>query len=419
VYRKAVLDNGVRLVAERLPTVKSVTLGVWVGVGTRDERSGEEGLSHFIEHMLFKGTRTRSAVQISREIDALGGEINAFTTHETTTFYLKVLDQQFEPALALLSDLFHRSRFHHREVEKEKQVVLEEIRTVQDDPEELVHELHAQHAFPRHPLGRPILGREKTIRALRRQDLFGFVRSHYDPAQTVLAIAGNFRWAEAVPLLSSAFGRFEWAGSESSGRDRWPPGLEGGLQVQAKPLEQAHLCVGLKGVPIGHKDRYAVHALNAVLGGSVSSRLFREIREKRGLAYSIYSHLNSFSDCGTIIVYAAARPREAPKVLELVCREIRRLRTGGVDRQELARAKNQMKGGLMLSLESTHSRMNKLAKDELHLGRHSPLEEIISEIDRLSCDDLARLGHELLDFSYLSVTALGPISRRSLEESMS
>lgn len=266
MHRKVVLDNGVRLVAERLPTVKSVTLGVWVGVGARDERSGEAGLSHFIEHMFFKGTATRSALQISREIDALGGEMNAFTTHETTTFYLKVLDQQFKPALALLADLFHHSRFHRIELEKEKQVVLEEIRTVQDDPEELVHELHAEHALPQHPLGRPILGDEKTIRGLDRRELLGFVRHHYDPSRVVVALAGNFQWPEALRLLAGAFGRFEWTGRAQPMRR--PPELAGGLLVRPKPLEQAHLCVGLKGLPLADRDRYAGHALNVVLGGA-------------------------------------------------------------------------------------------------------------------------------------------------------
>lgn len=416
MHRKVVLDNGVRLVAERLPTVKSVTLGVWVGVGARDERSGEAGLSHFIEHMFFKGTATRSALQISREIDALGGEMNAFTTHETTTFYLKVLDQQFKPALALLADLFHHSRFHRIELEKEKQVVLEEIRTVQDDPEELVHELHAEHALPQHPLGRPILGDEKTIRGLDRRELLGFVRHHYDPSRVVVALAGNFQWPEALRLLAGAFGRFEWTGRAQPMRR--PPELAGGLLVRPKPLEQAHLCVGLKGLPLADRDRYVGHALNVVLGGSVSSRLFHEIRERRGLAYSIYSHLTSFSDSGMLNIYAATRPGEAPKVIELICRELRRLRKSGADRQELARAKTQMKGGLMLSLENTHSRMNKLAKDELYLGRHQTLEEIIAAIDRVTGEDLLRLSQDLLNFRRLSVTALGPVSRRSLEQSV-
>lgn len=413
MYRKIVLENGVRVITERMPALRSVTIGIWVNVGSRDEGAGEEGLSHFIEHMFFKGTRSRSARQISREIDALGGEMNAFTTCETTTFYVKVLDQQVTPALALLSDLFHHSRFAAKDVEKEKQVVLEEIRMVQDDPEDLVQELHAEQTLTRHPLGRPILGDAATIQGLRRERILQYLQTHYHPSQTVVAVAGNFELKELLPLLEASFGSFQRAGRPRL--DRWPPEVNGGLMVRQKSLEQAHLCLGFRGVPINHKERVAAQALNAVLGGSVSSRLFQEIREKRGLAYSIYSYLSCFTDGGTLTIYAATRPREAPRVVELTCREIRRLRTTGVDRTELERAKNQMKGGLMLGLESSHSRMSKLAKDELHHGRHASLEEMIAEIDRVSADQVLRLSRELIDLNHLSVTALGPISRRSLQ----
>lgn len=417
MYRKFVLGNGVRVVTERMPALKSVTVGIWVNVGSRDEGAGEEGLSHFLEHMFFKGTRTRSASQISREIDALGGEMNAFTARETTTFYVKVPDQQVNPALALLSDLFHHSRFGTKEVEKEKQVVLEEIRMVQDDPEELVQELHAEQTLKRHPLGRPILGGAATVQAFRRDQLLRYISAHYHPLQIVMAVAGNFDLKELVRLVEASFGSFERAARPRL--NRWPPEVSGGLQVRRKPLEQAHLCLGLKGLPLGHKDRYAAHALNAVLGGNVSSRLFQEVREKRGLAYSIFSYLSSFSDGGTLTIYAATRPREAPRVVELVCREIRRLRTAGVDRKELERAQNQMKGSLMLSLESTHSRMSKLAKDELHLGRRASLEEMTAEIDRVSADQILRLSRELFDLNRLSVTVLGPVSRRSFHSVLS
>jgi predicted Zn-dependent peptidase len=410
MYRKLVLKNGVRVVVERMPTLKSVTIGIWVNVGSRDEGAGEAGLSHFLEHMFFKGTRTRSAAQISREIDALGGEMNAFTTRETTTFYVKVVDQHLRPALALLSDLFHHSRFGSREVAKEKQVVLEEIRMVQDDPEDLVQELHAKQTLKRHPLGRPILGDRETVQAFTRAQLLRYVHAHYHPLQTVVAVAGNFNPKELLPVLETSFGSFQ--GGDQPGVSRWPPVVNGGLLVRRKPLEQAHLCLGLKGISLGHKDRYAAHTLNALLGGNVSSRLFQEVREKRGLAYSIYSYLSSYSDGGTLTVCAATRPREAPRVIELVCREIRRLRTAGVDRQELERARNQMKGGLMLSLESTHSRMSKLAKDELQQGRYTSLEEMMAEIDRVSEGQILQLSRELLDLSCLAVTALGPVSPR-------
>lgn len=412
MYRKLVLDNGVRAVVERMPTLKSVTVGVWVNVGSRDEGAGDHGLSHFLEHMFFKGTRTRSATQISREIDAMGGEMNAFTTRETTTFYVKVLDQHLMPAMALLSDLFHHSRFGGREVEKEKQVVLEEIRMVQDDPEDLVQELHAEQMLKRHPLGRPILGDTETVQAFRREQLLRYVQAHYHPLHTVVAVAGSFDPKELLPALEHSFGSFQRG--DQPGLSRWPPAMSGGLLVRQKPLEQAHLCLGLKGVTLGHKDRYVAHALNAVLGGNVSSRLFQEVREKRGLAYSIYSYLSSYSDGGTLTVYAATRPREAPRMVELVCREIRRLRKAGVTRQELERARNQMKSSLMMSLESTHSRMSKLAKDELQQGRYTPLEEMMAEIDRVSEAQVLRLSRELFDLSALAVTALGPVSPRAL-----
>jgi predicted Zn-dependent peptidase len=413
VYRKIVLDNRLRIVAEHLPTLKSVTIGIWVNVGSRDEQPGEEGLSHFLEHMFFKGTRNRSAMQISREIDALGGEMNAFTTRETTTFYVKVLDQQLETALELLSDLFYRSRFESKEVEKEKQVVLEEIRMVQDDPEDLVQELHMKHILGSHPLGRPILGQALRIQALGRDDLFTYVRSHYDPERTVVAVAGNFAWSHLEKLLARYFS------SSSKGKammpNRRPPEVRGGILVKRKTLEQVHLCLGLQGLAAGHKDRYAAHALNGVLGGSVSSRLFQEVREKRGLVYSIYSFLSAYSDGGMITIYAGTRPNEVQRVVEVVRRELKKLRTHGIDAKDLARVKNQMKGSLMLSLESSHSRMSKLAKDELSQGCHISLEHITAEIDRVTIDQVFHVAQHLLDQHCLSITALGPIPRKSLQ----
>ncbi|WHZ24118.1 MAG: M16 family peptidase [Nitrospira sp.] len=413
MYRKIVLDNRLRIVAEHIPTLKSVTIGIWVNVGSRDEQAGEEGLSHFLEHMFFKGTRSRSATQISREIDALGGEMNAFTTRETTTFYVKVLDQQLETALELLSDLFYRSRFESKEVEKEKQVVLEEIRMVQDDPEDLVQELHMKHILGNHPLGRPILGQAPRIQALDRNDLLTYVRSHYDPERTVVAVAGNFTWRRLEQLLARYFSGSHMGPAVKP--NRRPPEVRGGVLVQRKTLEQVHLCLGLQGLAAGHKDRYAAHALNGVLGGSVSSRLFQEVREKRGLVYSIYSYLSTYSDGGMITVYAGTRPKEVERVVEVVCRELKKLRRHGVDAKDLARVKNQMKGSLMLGLESSHSRMSKLAKDELTQSCHVSLEQMTAEIDRVTIDQIFRVAQDLFDQHRLSITALGPISTKSLQ----
>ena len=414
MYRKLVLDNGVRVVTERMPTLKSVTVGVWVNTGSRDEQPSQAGYSHFIEHMLFKGTRKRSSAEISREIDALGGEMNAFTSRETTTYYVKVLDQQLHRALELLSDLFHHSRFAPKDIEKEKQVVLEEIRMVQDDPEDLVQELHMGQVLGRHPLGRSILGREKTIRGLRRQDLLDYRETYYEPGQTVLSIAGNFKQTELDGMVAKYFGKGR-AAKAIHANGRRPPEVHGGVVLKKKKLEQVHLCLGLKGVPAGHKDRYALYALNSVLGGSVSSRLFQEIREKRGLVYSIYSYLAGYSDGGMITVYAATRSKEVDRVVDLVCREIRRIGSKGIGGKELEQAKTQMKGSLMLSLESSHSRMSKLAKDELIYGKHTSLDDMLAHIDRVSEEQMFNVGRQFFKLDSLAITGLGPLAPRTLQ----
>ncbi|WP_232068512.1 pitrilysin family protein [Nitrospira sp. KM1] len=402
-----------RVVTERIPTLKSVTVGIWVNTGSRDELPRQAGYSHFIEHMFFKGTRSRTAVEISREIDGLGGEMNAFTTRETTTFYVKVLDQQLPRALELLSDLFHHSQFDPKELEKEKQVVLEEIRMVQDDPEDFVQELHTGQVLGPHPLGSSILGKEDTIRRLRRQDLMEYIDAHYDPRRIVIAIAGNFNPQESYRLVSRYFGKRRLT-NNSSELNRRPPDIHGGVLLKQKPLEQAHLCIGLKGIAAGHRDRYAVYALNSILGGSVSSRLFQEVREKRGLVYSIYSFLSGYSDAGTMTVYAGTRAKEVDHVVDLVCREIKRINSKGVEKNELVRAKNQMKGSLMLSLESSHSRMSKLAKDELIYGSRSTMKDIISHIDRVTVEHVHDVGQRLLNMDRLAITGLGPIQSRAL-----
>ncbi|MBK9307340.1 MAG: insulinase family protein [Nitrospira sp.] len=411
MYRKLILDNGIRLVTERIPTLKSVTIGIWVDVGSRDESPAQAGYSHFIEHMFFKGTATRSATDISKEIDGLGGEINAFTTRETTTFYVKILDQHLPKALDLLSDLFLRSRLAKKEIEKEKQVIREEIRMVQDDPEDLVQDLHTKLIMGRHPLSRPILGRESTIAHITRQDLLHYIDAHYRPEKIVIAVAGNFDQPQLEDTITHVFEKYGHT-ARALPAERRPPELCSGVTMKLKPLEQVHLCVGLPGVAAGHKDRYAVYALNSVLGGSVSSRLFQEIREKRGLSYSIYSFLSGYSDGGTITIYAGTQAREVERVLDLVCREIRKLAKQGIDPTELRRTKDQMKGSLMLSLESSHSRMNKLAKDELTAGAHTTLEDMIRKIDAVTDHQIARVARDFLISHKMALTALGPLSSR-------
>ena len=343
LYRKFVLDNGVRVVTERMPTLKSVTVGVWVNTGSRDEQYSQAGYSHFIEHMLFKGTSKRSSVEISREIDALGGEMNAFTSRETTTYYVKVLDQQLQRAVELLSDLFHHSCFAPKEIEKEKQVVLEEIRMVRDDPEDLVQELHIGPSARTPSARSPYSGSREDYQRSATSGSANYIETHYDPGQTVVSIAGNFDQAHLDPMVTRYFGKGRGA-KASLANGRQPPDVHGGVLLKKKRLEQVHLCLGIKGMAAGHQDRYALYALNSVLGGSVSSRLFQEVREKRGLVYSIYSFLSGYSDGGMITVYAATRPKEVDRVVDLVCREIRQIGIKGVERKELETGKDPDEG---------------------------------------------------------------------------
>jgi len=413
MFRKEVLDNSLRVVTERIPSVRSVSIGIWVDVGSRDEQPGEEGLSHFIEHMVFKGTRRRSAEAISREIDALGGELNAFTSREGTTFYAKVLDEHVGQGIDLLADIFHHSRLDGREVTKEKQVVLEEMSMAEDDPEDHLYDLHATNAFRTHPLGRPILGKAATIRALRRPRVLAFRDRHYRPSKVVVSVAGKFAVEPVLRQVTAAFGG-TWGTVRPVSGERIPPTFTHGLRVRTKPLEQVHLCVGLKGVAQRDHDRYGAHALNAILGGGVSSRLFQEVREKRALAYSIYSSLQCFTDSGLLTVYAGVQPNVAPRVMGLVLAELRRLQARPVAREELERAKSQLKGNLMLGLESTGSRMSKLAKDELYYGRAVSPRETMAAIDAVSSDQLVRLSRDLFADRSLTVTALGPLKTKDL-----
>ena len=401
---------------ERMTSLRSVALGVWATVGSRYEGKGEEGLSHFIEHMMFKGTRKRTAAQISNEIDALGGEMNAFTTHESTAYYVKVLDQQVGAAFDLLADLFHHSRFGAKDIEKEKQVVLEEIRTVQDDPEDYLHELHAKDVLGTHPVGRPILGTSRSMRQMSRRALLHYKQKHYRPENTIVTVAGNFSFPQLLDQINGYFGQWQGESIErlpgKIANDGWPAQPPTRHSLHPKPLEQVHLCIGFKGLPVGHPDRYAAYVVNTILGGGVSSRLFQEVREKRGLAYTIYSHLSSFLDGGTLTVYAATRPTEVEAVVDQICKEARKLCRRGVVVKELERTKTQLKGNLMLGLEGTYGRMNKLAKDELYQCRHVTLQEIVKAIDRISPDQIHLLSHKLLNQKEFVVTALGPIPRK-------
>jgi predicted Zn-dependent peptidase len=409
-FHKEVLDNGIRVVMEEIPFVKSASLGIWVEVGSRDEADTEAGLSHFIEHMFFKGTARRSAQQIAQEMDGLGGELNAFTSREATVFYAKIVDEHLPRAVDLLSDLFRHSLFSPVEIAREKKVVLEEIKMVEDDPEDLVHDLHTANVWRGNPIGRPILGEIKIIQSISRRKILEYLSRKYLPERIVISVAGRFKRSALIKQLNRAFRTFGRTVDRGSSEHSPSPVASGRLVIRRKKLEQAHLCLGLPGLPLTHSDRYGMYALNTLLGGGMSSRLFQEVREKRGLVYSIYSHFAGFKDAGMLTVYAASSPKVVRQVLNVTIRELRRLRERGVRSDEVKRAVDQMKGGTLLSLESTNSRMSRLAKDEIFFGRFFTLDETLGEINKVSKRQIHRLSDLLLDTQKLSLTILGPVA---------
>lgn len=414
-FRKVHLDNGIRVVAERIPTVKSVTLGIWVGVGSRDETNKEGGISHFIEHMFFKGTSHRSAHDIALEIDSIGGELNAFTTRETTTFYAKVLDEHLSTGIDIISDIFLHSYLLKKDIEKEKRVILEEIKMVEDDPEDYIHDMHSLMVWDGNPLARPILGYVDSVRNMTRDSMLKYIESHYHPENIVISVAGKFDFSKLIRILNKSLGKFV---RNSSARKRVTPTLKGGVWTKRKGIEQVHFCLGTLGLPQKDKNRYALYALNAILGSSMSSHLFQEVREKRGLVYTIYSYISSFTDVGLLNIYAGTSSKALPVVLELVIKGIRKIKRNGISKEEMTRVKNQMKGNLMLGLESTSNRMSRLARDEIYLGRYFSPEEMISDIEKITPSQIQGLTYDLFKTEYLSLAILGPVGRNAVSEEL-
>lgn len=411
MYRKSVMPNGIRVVSEAIPYVKSVTVGVWVGTGSRSEESHNHGVSHFIEHMMFKGTQTRSAKDIAETVDAVGGQLNAFTAKEYTCYYIKVLDNHLDLAMDILSDMLLASKFAPEDIDREREVVLEEINMYEDSPDELVHDLHLDNVWPRHPLGRNILGTTESIAAIDRKTITEYYRDFYTPDNIVIAAAGNLTH-EALEELS---GRFFGALQGKKRRlDGTPPAIALINSVHAKETEQVHLCLGTTSVPQDSPDIYVAHVLNNILGGGISSRLFQAIREERGLAYSIYSYQTNYSDCGLFTVYAGTRPGNVGQVAELILENIADLKRQGVAAAELTKTKEQFKGGLLLGLESSSSRMSRLGKMEITLGKYTGLDEIVAKIEKVSLDDLTGLMETGFVPDRLCFTALGPLKTDTL-----
>jgi predicted Zn-dependent peptidase len=400
---KHTLENGVRLVAEKIPHVRSVALGIWVGTGSENESLANNGISHFIEHMMFKGTKTRTAKQVAESFDAIGGHVNAFTSKEITCYYAKVLDEHFLTALDVLSDMFFESVFDEGEIEKEKKVVLEEIYMVEDTPDDLVHDMLSEVSSGGHPLGYPVLGNAETVTSFRREDLFRYKNQFYVPSNVVVAIAGN--------LPDDYKERVEEAFSGHQGgmpvRSREVPVFTPDVKVKQKETEQTHLCIGLPGLAVGDDDFYTLVLLNNVLGGNMSSRLFQEIREERGLAYSVFSYHSAHRDTGLFAIYAGTKHGQENEVVEYIYQILDDLKTKGLTTDELHKAKEQLKGSLMLGLESTNNRMSRLGRNELLLNRQFTLDEIIKKVDKITLDGVNRLARKIFS-SPMSLALISP-----------
>jgi predicted Zn-dependent peptidase len=406
-YRKTILPNGIRLVTEWIPHVRSVAVGVWVDTGSRFEPSDRSGISHFIEHLVFKGTESRSAEDIARAVDSVGGQMDAFTTKEHTCFYVTVLDEHLPLAADLLSDILLHPRFDADDIEREKTVVLQEFAMVEDTPDDVIHDLFAERVWPQHPLGRPILGDRKVVQALDRGTLLDYFRTEYCPERITIAAAGHVRHEQLVDLLGKRFLDFR---QPRMPRTADSPVLVKSLDVVERALEQVHFVLGGVGLEQDAPERYTLFLLNTIFGGSMSSRLFQVVREREGLVYSIHSGNVAFRDSGLFYVYAGAEPAQFQRVVDLTLREFRSLRAEGVTVDELRRAKDHLKGSLMLSLESTGSRMTRIAKQELYFQRPFTFDEILGDIERVTMQDVRALGERLLD-GPLSLVALGPKSR--------
>jgi len=390
-----------------MPHVRSVTIGVWLTRGSRHETDAESGVAHFVEHMLFKGTTTRSAQQIAQSIDSIGGQLDAFTSKEYAAYYVKVMDEHVPVALDLLSDLVMRPALAPADVEKEQSVILEEIKMVEDAPDDLVHEMFAAQFWSRHPLGRPILGTPETVTSFRSSGLRGYFERTYVAPNLVITAAGRLDHARVRDLVERVF---EGLRPARPGPAVDPPEVTPGLATRSKEIEQSHICIGTVACPQTHPDRHATYVLNTILGGSMSSRLFQHIREERGLAYAVFSNLTSFSDAGMLTVYAGCAPDKVNDVVRLALAELRALREAPVPADELARARDHLKGSLMLSLESTSSRMSNLARQEIYFGRQFTLDEVLASIERVTADDVLRVARDMFRDESVVATIVGPKS---------
>ncbi|MRR57417.1 MAG: insulinase family protein [Deltaproteobacteria bacterium] len=411
---KSVLKNGIRVISETMPHSHSVSIGIWITNGSRHDRLEINGVTHFIEHLLFKGTHKRTALDIAREIDSVGGVLNAFTCREYVCYYAKVLSDALPKAVSLLSDIFMNSLFDSSEIEKERKVVLQEIRMLMDNPDNYIHDLFCRSFWKSHPLGMSVIGSEESVSRLSRDILLDTMRERFRAEEIIISAAGKVSHSDLVALLNKFFtdvpeGRCD--------KDERLPTHRKQIETTDKDLEQVHLCLGTRALPQNSPKRYAGYILNTILGGSISSRLFQEVREERGLAYSVYSYVMSHSDAGTMVVYAGTKQDKLLEVIEIILQQLKQLKTVSVTDTEMEFAREHLKGNLLLSMESTDNRMTKLAKNEIYFGRQVTLPEIIAGLDCISSRDLMELGDELFRDDCLTLELLGKPGSLSITHS--
>jgi predicted Zn-dependent peptidase len=406
--QRAELANGVVVVTEKMPHVRSVSVGIWLGTGSRAESPERNGIAHFIEHMVFKGTRRRTAEEIAQSVDSIGGLLDAFTAKEMTSFNAKVLDEHLPVAVDVLSDLVLHPRFDGEDIVKERQVVLEEIKMEEDNPEYLIHEMFTQNFWQGHPLGRPILGTPETVAQFSRDAVLECFEKWYAPNHIVITAAGNLEHGELVELMAR---EFEGAPRSASATAAAPPETRACVEHRdKKDLEQVHIVLGVPSYPLAHERRYAASLLNLILGGGMSSRLFQNIRERQGLAYAIESDIAPYTDSGMLSVYAGTSRESAAQLIRSVCQEFRRVRETGVSAEELGRAKDHLKGSMMLSLESTSARMSNLARQAIYLRRFISLDEMIESIEAVTREEVLAIARDFFEPARISLSVLGNLN---------
>jgi predicted Zn-dependent peptidase len=407
------LPNGLRIATEAMPHVRSLSVGIWIGTGSRRETPGESGLSHFIEHMLFKGTSTRSAEDIARLFDTTGGHMDAFTAKELVSYNTKVLDEHLPLAFDVLSDMVLNPAFRDEDIAKEKGVILEELKAEADNPEYLVHEIFSSHFFKNHSLGRPILGTPDTVQSFNQASIRDYWGRCYVPSNTLITAAGSLAHDNIVELAGRYFGHLP--APETATLDAPPVAHPKLVLKRKKSLEQVHLCLGVPAYPLADKRRYGCFVLNTILGGGMSSRLFQNVREREGLAYSVFSELNLYRDAGWLAVYAGTSTATLARVIDMVIAEFRSLKREPVPAEELKRAKDHLKGSIVLGMESTSSRMSNLARQELYFKRFIGLDEVLDSINAVTAEEVQAMATDLFDPGRIALAALGNLNAFKIE----